>query len=86
MAKKLDPRELAVADQLRAEIAGSEWRKIAPFVRALNARGVAVDYTSFFNRVNGKSPLPTHILLSSLDMLGIDWVTFMTAAMKRMSR
>jgi hypothetical protein len=83
MAEKLDPRELAVASQMRAEIAASQWKKIATFVRALNDAGVPTDYTSFFLRVSGKKPMPTSVLLSALDLLDLDYLTFIGRAMRR---
>lgn len=74
-----------MAEQLRAEIAGSSFKKIAPFARALNER-VPTDPTTFFNRVSGKSPMPMETLLPALDLLGIEFADFVASAMKRVER
>lgn len=84
VAKELDPRSVAMAAQLRAEIAGSPYKKIAPFARALNETQ-PTDYTTFFNRVSGKIPIPMETLFASLDLLGIDFDTFVTRAMERLA-
>lgn len=81
-----DPREQAIADQLRAEIAASRWKKIRTFARALDESGTHTDYTSFYLRANGKAPLPTDVLLAALDLLGVDYLTFVQAAMRRNER
>lgn len=85
VAKELDPRSKAIAEQLRAEIAGSPYKKIAPFARALDAR-IPTDPTTFFNRVSGKSPIPMEVLFPALDLLGIEFNVFVSDAMKRLSR
>lgn len=74
-----------MAAQLRAEIAGSRYKKIAPFARALNEK-VKTDPTTFFNRVSGKSPMPMETLFPALDLLGIDFNTFVTHAMERLEQ
>jgi hypothetical protein len=85
VAKELDPRSKAMAAQLRAEIAASSYRKIATFARALDEK-VKTDPTTFFNRVSGKIPMPQETLFAALDLLGIDYVTFVTRAMERLER
>ena len=85
MTKKLDPRSKAIAAQLRAEIAGSDYKKIAPFARALNEK-TPTDPTTFFNRVSGKIPMPIEVVFDSLDLLGIYFETFIADAMKRVPR
>ena len=85
MTNELDPRAKAVAAQLRAEIAGSKWKKIAPFARDLDAV-IKTDATTFFNRVSGKSPMPMDVLFASLDLLGVDFETFVTRALERVRR
>ncbi|MCC2030650.1 hypothetical protein [Microbacterium allomyrinae] len=85
MTKIDDPRAQAMADQLRAEIAGSQWRNIAPFVRALNEAGTPTDYTTFYNRARGKAELPMSVLFPALDLLGITFDQFARDAMKRAS-
>ena len=74
-----------MAAQLRAEIAGSKYRQIAPFARALDEQ-LPTDYTTFFNRVSGKTPLPMETLFAALDLLGVDFDTFVTRAMERLER
>lgn len=86
MAKTIDSRELAIANQLKAEIAASQWKKIQTFARALSESGTHTDYTTFYKRVSGKAPLPTDVLLASLDLLDVDYLTFVTAAMARHDR
>lgn len=78
----MDPRALAQAEQLRAEIAASEYRSIAAFARALNDI-VPTDYTTFYKRVDGRSEMPMRVMLAALDLLGLDYVTFVTRAMER---
>jgi hypothetical protein len=85
VAKELDPRSVAIATQLRAEIAGSPYKKIAPFARALD-EVVKTDPTTFFNRVSGKSPMPMETLFAALDLLGLDFDTFVKRAMERLER
>lgn len=75
-----------MAAQLRAEIAGSDYRMIAPFVRALNDAGLKTDPTTFFNRVSGKTQMPMDVYFASLDLLGVDFNTFVTRAMERLER
>jgi hypothetical protein len=81
----LDPRAKAIADQLRAEIAASEYRKLAPFVRALNEanRGEPTTYETFYRRVHGQAELNMKALLPALDLLGIDYLSFVARAMQR---
>lgn len=81
-----DPRIKAVADQLRAEIAGSQWKTAAAFARALNDAGTKVEYTGFTEKVAGKSEISMRLLLPALDLLGIDYSTFIEAAMRRVPR
>lgn len=83
MAKALDPREVAVAAQLRAEIAASEWKNVAAFHRALSEAAGPIDYSTYAKRLNGKIPFPTGLLLTSLDVLDIELSKFMADAMKR---
>lgn len=83
MAKNDDPRAQAMAAQLRAEIAASGWRKIAPFVRALNEAGTPTDYTTFYQRARGEADLPMGVLFPALDLLGIPFEKFAEDAMKR---
>jgi hypothetical protein len=85
VANKLDPRSKAIATQLRAEIAGSDYKKIAPFARALDEK-VKTDPTTFFNRVSGKSPMPMETLFAALDLLGLDFDVFVKRAMERLER
>jgi len=83
VTKNTDPRAQAIADQLRAEIAASRWKKIAAFVRALNDAGTRTDYTTFYNRANAKADMPLSTLLPALDLLGVDYLTFVAHAMTR---
>ena len=83
----LDPRARAIADQLRAEIAASEFRKLAPFVRALNEANPdePTTYETFYRRVHGQADLNMKALLPALDLLGIDYLSFVARAMQRVS-
>ncbi len=83
--QNLDPRIKAVADQLRAEIAASEYRKIAPFVRALNERypDSPTTYETFYRRAHGLAALDMANLLPALDLLGIHYLEFVARAMQR---
>lgn len=83
VANKLDPRAKALAAQLRAEIAASPYRHIATFARALDEK-IKTDPTTFFNRVSGKIPIPMDVLFAALDLLGLDFNTFVTRAMRRL--
>ena len=85
MANDLDPRSKAIAAQLRAEIAGSDYKKIAPFARALDEK-LKTDPTTFFNRVSGKIPMPMETLFAALDLLGLDFDVFVKRAMERLER
>ncbi|KAA9110154.1 hypothetical protein [Microbacterium rhizomatis] len=85
MTKITDPRALAMAAQLRAEIAASEYGNAASFVRALNDTGTPTDYTTFYNRTRGKAELPMSVLFPSLDLLGITFDQFVNRAMKRIA-
>lgn len=77
-----DPREIAIADELRARIAGSPWKNVAAFSRALDESGTPTDYTTLYKRVNGQAQLPTNVLLPALDLLGVNYIEFVTDAMK----
>lgn len=72
-----------MAEQLRAEIAASPYRKIAAFARALNEI-IPTQYETFFRRVNGQAELPMKVLLPALDLLNLDFVTFTQRAMQRL--
>lgn len=78
----MDPRALAQAEQLRAEIAASAYRKVQTFARALNEI-TPTNYTTFYDRVNGTRELPLKVLLPALDLLGIDYETFIQRSMDR---
>lgn len=86
MTKEIDPRSKALADQLRAEIAGSSYKSIAAFARALNEAGVKTDPTTFFNRVTGKVLMPMDVIWASLDLLGIEPMDYLDDAMRRLGR
>lgn len=81
----MDPRARAQAEQLRAEIAASHYRSVAAFARALNEK-MPTDYTTFYKRVEGKTEMPMRVLLASLDLLDLDYVSFVTRAMERVPR
>lgn len=89
MAKKLgtkvDPRSIALGAELRAQIAGSEYKNMTRFADALNATepdGV-VHYTTLTQMVGGTEPITMKVLFPALDLLGVEWDEFVVAAKKR---
>jgi hypothetical protein len=77
-----------MADQLRAEIAASEYGKLLPFVRALNEAHPdtrPTRYETFYRRAHGQADLTMTVLLPALDLLGVDFVTFVARAMERVT-
>lgn len=74
----VDKRETAVLDELQAAIIRK--RTTLPKVAAQ----IDCDYGTYWRYVKGKRPMPLHILLASLDALGVDPSEFMREAVRHM--
>lgn len=81
MDKKLDPRAKALALQLKADIARSDYSTAAGLHRELVSRGVVADYATLTQRIKGNAPIPMADLFMYLDVLGVEPDTFFSEMM-----